>query len=93
MFLFILSVYVGNIALHLFLPGTRKKYDIESLWTVGPEYDDKMREQGLDTSFVFDNVGENEQPSFHLAPQSLAASYQQHADAWHCRPVQTESNT
>lgn len=93
MFLFILSVYVGNIALHLFLPGTRKKYDIESLWTVGPEYDDKMREQGLDTSFVFDNVGENEQPSLHLAPQSLAASYQQHADVWHCRPVQTESNT
>jgi len=31
----------GSIVLHLFLPGVRQQYDIETLWSVGPEYDDK----------------------------------------------------
>lgn len=31
----------GNIALHIFSEKTRKIYDLETLWSVGPEYDGK----------------------------------------------------
>lgn len=31
----------GNIALHIFSPAAREKYDLETLWTVGSEYDTK----------------------------------------------------
>jgi len=31
---------LGNIALHIFSARVRKIYDLETLWTVGPEYDD-----------------------------------------------------
>lgn len=34
---------MDTIVLHLFLKHTRDKYDIESLWTLGPEYDDKLQ--------------------------------------------------
>lgn len=30
---------LGNIALHIFKSETRKKYDLESLWSVGREFD------------------------------------------------------
>lgn len=30
-----------NIVLHLFQPAARKDYDLETLWTVGPEFDDQ----------------------------------------------------
>ncbi|VDP67872.1 unnamed protein product [Schistosoma mattheei] len=37
-----LMQYQGTIFLHLFLPSTRLKYDLESLWGVGPQYDDQL---------------------------------------------------
>lgn len=40
-----IAVHLGNIVLHLFLPETREKYDLETLWTVGPEYDDHSRNE------------------------------------------------
>ena len=36
---------LGNIALHLFTEETREKYDLESLWSVGSEFDTKTQEQ------------------------------------------------
>ncbi len=33
----------GNIALHLFTYATRRRYDLESLWALGPEHDDLSR--------------------------------------------------
>lgn len=30
---------LGNIALHIFAPEIRQKYNLESLWTVGSKYD------------------------------------------------------
>lgn len=36
---FISFLISGNIALHIFDSETRKVYDIDSLWAVGPEYD------------------------------------------------------
>jgi len=36
---------MGNIVLHIFLQETRERYDIESLWTVGPEFDEKCKQQ------------------------------------------------
>lgn len=34
-----MALDLGNIALHVFSPSTRKMYDLESLWSVGPEFD------------------------------------------------------
>ncbi|KAK7574376.1 hypothetical protein V9T40_011567 [Parthenolecanium corni] len=35
-----LALDLGNIALHLFLEPVREKYDLETLWSVGKEFDD-----------------------------------------------------
>lgn len=37
------SVDMKNIVLHIFLKPTRDYYDIETLWTVGHEYDEKTQ--------------------------------------------------
>lgn len=34
---------LGNIALHIFSSSARPLYDLETLWSVGPDYDDKNR--------------------------------------------------
>uniref|UniRef100_A0A1B0CTG2 Mitochondrial assembly of ribosomal large subunit protein 1 n=1 Tax=Lutzomyia longipalpis TaxID=7200 RepID=A0A1B0CTG2_LUTLO len=34
-----IAMDMGNIALHIFSAQARKLYDLESLWTLGPEYD------------------------------------------------------
>ncbi|GAB1600216.1 uncharacterized protein LOC115215017 [Argonauta hians] len=39
-----IAMDLGNIALHIFLPPTRQQYDLETLWTVGAEYDDLCRD-------------------------------------------------
>ncbi|KAL5005659.1 hypothetical protein ScPMuIL_016817 [Solemya velum] len=36
---------MGNLILHIFLPETREHYDLESLWTLGPEFDERCREE------------------------------------------------
>ena len=41
-------VVSGNIAVHFFLKVTRETYDLETLWTVGKDYDDKMSEATSD---------------------------------------------
>ena len=46
--LFVTYYFVGNIVLHLMLPRVRHLYDIEGLWTCGPEYDNKMHEETQD---------------------------------------------
>ena len=35
----------GNIALHLFLEETREKYDLETLWSVGEDFDDHTQQE------------------------------------------------
>ncbi|XP_018652246.1 hypothetical protein Smp_015900 [Schistosoma mansoni] len=37
-----IAVDMNTIFLHLFLPATRLKYDLESLWGAGPQYDDQL---------------------------------------------------
>ncbi|CAH8593313.1 Mitochondrial assembly of ribosomal large subunit protein 1, variant 2 [Schistosoma haematobium] len=37
-----IAVDMSTIFLHLFLPSTRLKYDLESLWCAGPQYDDQL---------------------------------------------------
>ncbi|XP_014471587.1 PREDICTED: uncharacterized protein LOC106742817 isoform X2 [Dinoponera quadriceps] len=36
-----IALDLGNIALHIFSTSARKQYDLETLWTVGSQYDDK----------------------------------------------------
>lgn len=35
---------MGNIALHIMRPESREMYDLETLWTVGSQYDDKCQQ-------------------------------------------------
>ncbi|XP_022662072.1 uncharacterized protein LOC111250718 isoform X1 [Varroa destructor] len=37
---------MGNIVLHIFDQQTREKYDLETLWTVGADMDDLVRDNG-----------------------------------------------
>ncbi|EFN77761.1 mitochondrial assembly of ribosomal large subunit protein 1 [Harpegnathos saltator] len=36
-----IAIDLGNIILHIFSESTREYYDLETLWTVGSQYDDK----------------------------------------------------
>jgi hypothetical protein len=40
---------MNNIVLHLFMKETRDYYDIETLWTVGEEFDDKTQRPEVDS--------------------------------------------
>lgn len=35
----------GNIALHVLSAEARKIYDLETLWSVGPEFDDEFNKE------------------------------------------------
>lgn len=40
----IYSIYsLGNIALHIFSKSARLVYDLETLWSIGRDYDDKNK--------------------------------------------------
>ncbi|CAL1678487.1 unnamed protein product [Lasius platythorax] len=39
-----IALDLGNIALHIFSLSAREHYDLETLWTVGTQYDDKSNE-------------------------------------------------
>ncbi|KAJ8726220.1 hypothetical protein PYW07_000918 [Mythimna separata] len=40
-----MALDLGNIALHVFTDKARKAYDLETLWSVGPEYDDQINKK------------------------------------------------
>lgn len=40
-----MALDLGNIALHVFSKETRQLYDLESLWAVGPEFDDECNKK------------------------------------------------
>lgn len=46
--------FTGNIALHIFSEKTRAIYDLETLWSVGPEFDEKVRKKN-DMVEIFTN--------------------------------------
>lgn len=43
-----IALDLGNIALHIFSAEAREHYDLETLWTVGSNYDDKSQKQEED---------------------------------------------
>ena len=48
----------GNIALHLFLQETREQYDLESLWALGPEFDEQSQSiEEAETEAIFYRAG------------------------------------
>lgn len=44
----------GNIALHIFSDKARLTYDLETLWSVGPEYDEKTNKKS-EVVDIFEN--------------------------------------
>lgn len=45
---------MGNIILNLFLEKAREFYDVETLWTVGEEFDDKIQKPKSDANIISD---------------------------------------
>ncbi|XP_034174913.1 ribosomal silencing factor RsfS-like protein, 312 isoform X1 [Osmia lignaria lignaria] len=43
-----IALDLGNIALHIFSKSARPLYDLETLWSVGPDYDDKCKSASED---------------------------------------------
>ncbi|XP_047986859.1 mitochondrial assembly of ribosomal large subunit protein 1 isoform X2 [Leguminivora glycinivorella] len=52
-----MALDLGNIALHIFSEKARKVYDLDSLWAVGPEYDEQMNKKH-DVADIFQNYSE-----------------------------------
>ena len=50
-------VHPGNIALHIFTSGTRRRYDVESLWALGPEHDELSRKRDPLEEFSLEGSG------------------------------------
>ena len=51
-----LFFFAGNIVLHVFTAETRAKYDLETLWTVGPKFDPKCQEEVKEPVFTLSNL-------------------------------------
>ncbi|XP_060801603.1 mitochondrial assembly of ribosomal large subunit protein 1 isoform X2 [Amyelois transitella] len=49
-----MALDLGNIALHIFSDKAREVYDLETLWSVGPEFDEKLNKNS-DIVDVFEN--------------------------------------
>nr|SVE73719.1 EOG090X0AI9 [Daphnia atkinsoni] len=47
-----IALDLGNIALHIFSSKFRKIYDLETLWTCGPDFDDLSKESDILTGQV-----------------------------------------
>lgn len=63
-----IAMDLGNIALHIFSAKIRKQYDIEMLWSVGPEYDNEVNKPDDPIIGLFD------QHSFTLDASSSSPS-------------------
>ncbi len=61
----------GNIALHIFMPKTRAEYDIESLWTVGTEFDENMKEKTPDDDPFAAYLKDFGRATHEIEPESL----------------------
>ncbi len=68
-------LFTGNIAIHLFLQETRELYDLESLWALGPEFDEQSQAKPDDADEIFYGLLSDlkpaqtkEQPSEDLKP-------------------------
>ncbi|XP_076462058.1 uncharacterized protein LOC143294564 [Babylonia areolata] len=63
---------LGNIAVHIFMPQARQHYDLETLWTLGPDHDDQrhyVHDDSLNLSaadlFWLESGGSDEASSSH----------------------------
>ncbi|XP_059059382.1 mitochondrial assembly of ribosomal large subunit protein 1 isoform X2 [Achroia grisella] len=53
-----IALDLGNIALHIFSDKVRQIYDLETLWSVGPEYDEQIRKKTDDVVDAFENYSQ-----------------------------------
>ena len=47
-----LYLFTGSIVIHLFLPEIREKYELEKLWSLGPEHDEQYQEMLEDDRYA-----------------------------------------
>lgn len=40
-----ICLFIGNIAVHIFSKSARTVYDLDSLWSIGPEFDEECNKQ------------------------------------------------
>ncbi|XP_043259887.1 mitochondrial assembly of ribosomal large subunit protein 1 [Colletes gigas] len=57
-----IALDLGNIALHIFSNSARLLYDLETLWSVGPEYDHKSKDTGEDIMEQYNTILQNMKP-------------------------------
>ncbi|CAK9799403.1 Mitochondrial assembly of ribosomal large subunit protein 1 [Anthophora quadrimaculata] len=57
-----IALDLGNIALHIFSPSARLLYDLETLWSVGFEYDDKSKSTTDDIMDQYNTFLSNVEP-------------------------------
>ncbi|CAG0912716.1 unnamed protein product [Notodromas monacha] len=70
-----LAIDCGTSVVHIFGKETREKYDLETLWTVGPEFDELTRSlKALDGSMLFGLPSKNARSATALSTRELSVS-------------------
>ena len=65
---------LGNIVLHMFDDETRQQYDLETLWAVGPNFDDPRHSDASEYEQFLTQVNLNSKQKFCLVPPAFTNS-------------------
>ncbi|KAK2713598.1 hypothetical protein QYM36_009462 [Artemia franciscana] len=69
-----IAMDLGNIVLHMFDDETRQQYDLETLWAVGPNFDDPRHSDASEYEQFLTQVNLNSKQNFCLVPPAFTNS-------------------